>query len=425
MKSTNIWTKAAAEFKNNGLAPMRRGDDGTTQLDCGRRGGQSEGLIITYEKNGMVVGRSAAKGCGGKNSSIEARVLDARNTIFSQELWHELTRESRSLAAYDVRPEGSRLTCTLDATTKVIIELQPLESCFQLRDDGGEDLQGNKVAETISMALHILLSYAHRCNELMRIRPIPPHVSRTRGQQTYALLRPIIARMKSIANTETCTRLVGGLVQALQKAGIPSSFTLHTPQASPIDAASRGPNQVSGAQTLIRNMLQAQEFTIDLTILPDVSLTVRGRTFLFPVTATYYHILVPPTSKLLTICAPHGDGYPDADALGDYLHAATIRVLTEHFLSLLIASRPAGSTAELVQSVQGTSIRGLDRDSFNMQFEFEASENSALSLLITSTTIIDNRPNTTKWEWTGDNSKQSEPRTLQDIVQAVANQALS
>ncbi|KAK5991116.1 Mediator of RNA polymerase II transcription subunit 17 [Cladobotryum mycophilum] len=381
------FSEAAPEFKNNGLAPMRRGDDGSTQLDVGRLGGVSEALVVTYEKDGKVVGQSTARGATD-DTSLGSRVLEARNTIFSQELWYELTRESRSLAAYDVKLDGSRLVYSIDATSKIALELLPLQSC----PTSNGSLPENKAAETISMALHILLGYAHRCNELLRIRPIPPHVSRSR-QQAYTLLRPIIARMMAVRNITSSTKYIGGLVQALKKAGLSSSFTLRTPQVTPVDPGSRGPNQPSSSLTLVRNMQHPQDFTIEFTILPDMSLTIRGRTFMIPMTATYYNILL-----------------PHLGAVTDYLRTAVSRALATHFLGVLCSLYDRD---DFIQSVQGNSIRDLDKDALDIRFAIDEEDDSTPSLVLSSATVVDNKPDSKKWKWTA--GAGSEARTLDDV----------
>lgn len=342
---------------------MRRGEDGAVQLDCGRLGGVSERLVVTYERDGKVTGRSALPAQTADDALLEARVLEARNTIFSQELWHELTREARTLAAYDVKPDGSRLSCTIDETSKVTVELVPLDS--QAASD--ESLPDANIAETISLALHILLSYAHRNNELMRTRPMPPHISRSRGQQTCNLLRPIIARLMHLRNVEACTEQVGGLVRAFQCAGFPARFTLQTVQVSTAhsDTSSRGPNQPSASQVLVRNFLQPTDFTITINLLPDVSFSVRGRTFLFPVTATYYYIIVPSSSPLASACPPYKDGYPDLKALADYLFTATARILTNHLLARIKQSHP---TSKWIKTLQGNAIESLDKEGLSVGF---------------------------------------------------------
>ncbi|KAF7559829.1 hypothetical protein G7046_g4335 [Stylonectria norvegica] len=413
-----VWfgfSEASPEFRNNGLAPMRRGEDGSVQLDCGRLGGVSERLVVTCHQDGRVVGRSSLPAQTDDDAPLEARVLEARNTIFSQELWHELTREARTLTAYGVKPAGSQLICSIDGGSKLTVELATLDSKPSLN----EDLLSNNMAETLSLALHILLSYAHRHNELMKTRPMPSQFPRSRGQQTtYALLRPIIARLMLNRNIRACVEYVGGLVKTLQRAGMPASFALRTPQSSVVDSdpATRGPNQLAASQTLIRKLLQPIDFTIKMSLPNDVSFTIRGRTFLFPVTATYYHVILPPSSPLAdACCAPYKDGYPDLQALADYLRIVTARILTDHFLSKLGKSSPR---VEWVRSVTGTSLRDLGHEDFELRFDVEDTAEKP-TLVAVNTRLVDGKPNTKRWEWLGDDGA-AETMTLDDVVDQVA-----
>lgn len=405
---------AAPEFRANGLAPMRRGEHGSIELDCGRSGGVSERLLVTYEKDGKVVSRCSLPAPTDQDAPLEARVLEARNTIFSQELWHELNREARTLVAYDVRPQGSRLTCALDSTSNIILELVPLDAAPP--EDTALD---NSTAEAISIALQILLSYAHRHNELLRIRPLPPHISRSRGQQTYPLLRPIIARMMHLSNVQATTNYVGSLVHALQNAGLPASFTLRTPQISLPDTGSQGPNQPSAAQNLARNLLQPIDFSLFITLLPDITFTIRGRTFLFPVTATYYNIVIPPGSRFESICAPYKDGYPDMKALADYLRTATARVLTDHFLLKLSTTPKKG---DWIQSIRGTSIRDLQTEEIEIRFAIEEQEDKP-ALAVTGSSLKGKKPETIRWVWATVGA--SEPKKLHECVGELVDEVLS
>ncbi|KAM0356124.1 hypothetical protein ACHAPU_000519 [Fusarium lateritium] len=393
------FSEAAPEYRNS-LAPLRRGDDGAVQLDCGRLGGVSERVVVTYEMEGQTTGRSALPAETPDDAPLEQRVLEARNTIFSQELWHELTREARTLAAYDVKLDGPRLVCDIDPASKsrVILELVPLSS--QASSD--ESLPDSHIAETISLALHVLLGYAHRQNELTRTRPMPPHIPRSRGQQTHALLRPIIARLMHLHNVELVTKHIGSLLQSLNRAGIPSRFVLHTATTSLSDSdpANQGPNQLASSQTMIRNMLQPIEFNIKLTILPNTTFTVRGRTFHFPVTATYYYVIAPSSSPLLSICAPYREGYPDPGALAVYLGTATTRLLVEHYLSSL--------SSPWIKSIQGDSIQNNENE--DLELSFAVTETPALN--VRSTSLVDGKVTRQQWTWSDDTTQDS----VQDII---------
>ncbi|RDA95320.1 hypothetical protein CP533_3537 [Ophiocordyceps camponoti-saundersi (nom. inval.)] len=426
------FSETSPEFKNSGLAPLRRSEDGSVELDLGRLGGVSECLVVTYLRNDQVVGRSVPTRRRHRrrqdSSSLESRVLEARNTIFSQELWHELVKESRTLAAYDVRLQGSRLRCPTGPDAVITIELLPLASCPPAEED--ESLPHNSVAEAISLGLHVLLGYAHRHNELMRTRPMPPHISRSRPQnQTYALLRPVIARLASTRSIDSCTRLVGNLCKALQKAGLASSFILRTPlPASPADAALS--SHASASQALVRSLLQPLEFAIDFTILANVSLTLRGRTFLFPITSTHFNVSLPPDSPLRPSCVPCPDGYPDMSALADYLDTSVARALTSHFLARLL-SHPSSSRRPWAESVVGTSILDQESERWSLHFSARREDDDDTSALVLSSTVVDHeydsRPRRRTWKWSSSSpssssadASQSESRPLADIVDDVA-----
>ncbi|CEI60722.1 unnamed protein product [Fusarium venenatum] len=394
----------------NSLAPMRRGADGTVQLDCGKLGGVSERVVVTFERDGKIAGRSALPAETALDAPLEEHVLEARNTIFSQELWHELTREARTLAAYDVKPAGSRLTCDIDPGSKsrIILELVPLGT-YASSNDG---LPDNHIAEAISLSLHILLGYAHRQNELLRTRPMPPHIPRSRGQQTHALLRPIIARLMHFSNVRIVTQHVGDLVKSLQRAGILSNFVLSTPKMSPSDSdtSTQGPNQLASSQAMIKNMLNHIEFNIKLTILPNITCTVRGRTFQVPVTATHYTVILPHNSPLSSVCAPYKEGYPDPNALADYLGTAATRLLVEHYLSNL--------SSPWTRSIQGNVIR--NRSSEEFELSFAVTETS--DLRVRSTSLVDGKLARQEWTWSDDGEKESVQAIVDQVIRRISSQ---
>ncbi|PHH63990.1 hypothetical protein CDD81_5095 [Ophiocordyceps australis] len=325
------FSEAAADFRSNGLAPLRRGHSGSVHLDLGRLGGVSEAIVVTYQQHGKTVGRSVPcpSGSVAPSSALEQRVLEARNTIFAQELWHELAREARTLAAYNVGLHGSRLTCHLSPASRILIQLLPLDDCPTVPD---ASLPENAAAQAVAASLHLLLSYAHRYNELVRTRPIPPHMSRARAHSTtYSLLRPILARFGALSAMRSCTRYVGGLAASFRTAAFPASFVLRTPPLSPDESS----QSVSAAQSLVRSLLQPHEFLLHLKLMPGVAFSVRARTFLFPITTTHYHVLLPPDSPLRHSTSPFPDGYLSLRALYEYIDMAAARSLLTHALTKL------------------------------------------------------------------------------------------
>ncbi|KAF4124469.1 hypothetical protein GMORB2_5135 [Geosmithia morbida] len=363
------FSEAIPEFRAMGLVPIRRHEDGSANLDGNLLRLLSQRLIITCERDGQVLGRCALDLSNDEDAALETRVLEARNKLFDEELWHELGREARSLAAYDVNLLGSTLTYDVDGGIKVTMQFLSPDS--PLAPDVSS-LPVDDTAEAISLTLHILLSYAHRFNELMRKRPLPPHYPRNRGQ-VATLLRPIIARSMCLRSIESCTRFVGGLVRTLRKAGLDSSFILNTSHQPPPSEASSsarnggGPHQLPASQLFVRNMLQPADFYVVVNLVPDVTFTIRGRTLLHPITATYYYIL--PSPSLDQVCPPHRDAYTTMRALSEYLCTATGRLLTEFFLARLPAEDDAWT-----RNMQGTAIRRTDNSSFQCLFHVGTEE---------------------------------------------------
>lgn len=372
--------------------------------------------MVTYEKEGRLVGRSALGAQSIDNATIEGQVLEARNTLFSQELWHELTRESRTLAAYDVRAQDSRLQIGLkDGTSSITLELLSVDSL----PASDEFLPENNVTEAISLALQVMLSHTHRNTELMRTRPFPPHISRARTTgHTYTLLRPVLAHISHTESSKECTRYVGALVQALKKAGLPSSFTLHTPLPSLAGPGGTGPNQPSDAQILVTNLIQPTDFSIDLEAVPDMSFAVRGRTFLYPFLGTIYHVIPPPGSRLESICPPYKDGFPDAVTVRDSLRTSIAKILAEHFLSTL----PDGSW---ITSIKGTSILDAEKENSDLQFAVrDDDENDDMPYLEVTYVQIqqDGRRRSRTWVWRS--AGESETRTLSSVVEEYGRRTL-
>lgn len=396
---------------------MRRGDDGAVNLDSGLLGGRSERVVITYERDGRVVGRSAIAPPPDDDAPLEARVLEARNTLLSQELWHELSREARTLTAYNVRPQGSSaLTYDVDDRCRVTAQLLSLDKA----PPADATLPDNSAAEAIALSLHILLSYAHRHNELMRMRPLPPYFPRARGQVSYALIRPIIAHFAHLDSVGSSARSVGGLVRTLRKAGLESSFTLHTGRPPLSETGPQGPHHLSAAQALVRGMLQPSDFRVDLALLPGAALTIRGRTHLYPVTATYYHVILPPGSPLEAACPPHKDGYADPRSLADYLRAAAERLLTARFLDELPGDR-------WTHNVQGNAIRRAGSNTWQCIFralpDGAAPEDpsSPTALSVSSHALVGGRAESRSFRWAGhedDAAPVSLEQAVKDIIDA-------
>ncbi|KAF4626798.1 hypothetical protein G7Y89_g11358 [Cudoniella acicularis] len=117
------FSEAAPTFKNQSLAALRRNPDGTLSLDQGLMSTEPQTLRVRIQVNGSDTGSSSIPKSFPEDSPIESLILQARNTIFSTELWQELNREARILGSYNVRSTNDTLILPLSSTKNIVLDL--------------------------------------------------------------------------------------------------------------------------------------------------------------------------------------------------------------------------------------------------------------------------------------------------------------
>jgi len=376
------FSEAAAEFRNISSAPMRRSDDGSASLDTGRAG-QSQRFLVTMESKGAIVGRSSLPRSVPETAPLDVRVLDARNTVFSQELWHEINREGRTLLASDVRLEESAVSLRVDEETKILFTLEDLEDYESSSGRLGPKPQDD-LAESVSSALHILLSYAHQQNNLQRSRPRPPFASQNRNTQMYYwLLRPIVAYLRHEGVVRRAVGFMSDLTDILCSAGISTASYTFTEPPTTLNLVTT-PRQTSSSESLCASLLSPREFTFELTITPDTRIAVYARTLLSPITQQFRVQLLPPTAtqpgpasaprNRLQDVFPPAENYPDLREVTYYIQQAVARVLAL-VAEDLIASTPSAPASdsdaepEWRRTINGRTICSTDDPLRMMRFD--------------------------------------------------------
>ncbi|KAM0333499.1 hypothetical protein ACHAQA_002162 [Verticillium albo-atrum] len=442
----NGWSVSSPEFRNNSLAPLRRGEDGSVVLEQGRAGVGCQRISVALARQDEISGQSSPSSSTVESAPLQERVLEARNTIFSQELWHELHREAHSLASYGVRASDKHIIYEPKTGPRITISLETL---FNLAPKDQEVLPDNQYAELTQLSLHLLLSYAHRENEAQRRRPGPPHQRRHEQHNQYHLIRPIISRAIHDTSVRQCTRFVGDLVRILRQAGIEeASFTLNNPQFVLPDSnalTSTSSNRPTAAQALINLLLAPSDFQLEVTLTSQARIQIRGRTWFLPLTTTQYQVqLLPPSNStdptqntLFASCPPYRerDGYPDLKSLKFYLLTAVPRAIVDMHLPLVgsLGSSDAGQTpAEpgkegsdpvWIKSVRGNAIQDSTRDGREIAFELDekSSADGTKKLTLSASGIwrVGNEPHTKIEHYDGVADAERQIVPIKDIVQAV------
>lgn len=410
------FSEAAPDFRNTSLAPMRRSENGTVDLDCGTVIGESKRLLVTLERHGKVVGRSSLPQQLPPEAPLESRVLEARNTIFAQELWHELNREGRLLVAQGVRLEESALSYRSDQHSRVVLSLQPLRP---LPDETTPEARPeDHRAEATSVALHQLITYAHRVSNQRRSRT----VAKTRNQSATTtpcpLLRPVLAQLQHEKNLDEAIRFVSGLTTVLQAAGVTTAiFKVMEPSILPQSSAARG----SPSEALIRSLFGPLECQIMLNVTREANLVIYCRTSLADYLSTTYRIhvysLADGEVNPLSYAYPpnelsNREGYTLSD-LKYYLQQAITRILVERAIKAVQPDQPAPPPPQETPPLQPAWIRHIsgaalenaknedETIAFDMAVPDHAAEGQHPELRVTGTwSTGGGGPAQQTWTWT-------------------------
>ncbi|KAL5337223.1 mediator of RNA polymerase II transcription subunit 17 [Aspergillus crustosus] len=279
--------EATPIFRDRGLAALRRTDDGSLVLDKGLVPHKAQGVRVRVKHGDRIVGCSKVCRPSQGAESIETRILQARDTVFEQELFHEVMREARILGSQKVTTRHNLVQVPVSDEQEILLDLvdwdQDRES--ELDASSEEDV----LADAISHSIRILLTYAHRQNAYRRTQPPPPLTPKRRPIPEYQLLRPIMAYLQHKAHVQWLESLMSDLGRVLESAGLQCDF--QTTQFSSIGALQPN-NLVPRIEALVGAFLAPSESTFSATLLtPQTSYRVRVRTSsAVPPFGTFYEI---------------------------------------------------------------------------------------------------------------------------------------
>ncbi|VBB72988.1 Putative mediator of RNA polymerase II transcription subunit 17 [Podospora comata] len=413
---------AAPEFKNSGIAPLRRADDGSVKLELGRRGGGSRRIRVRILENDKVVGQSSLPDPLPENATLVDRVKDARNTIFAQELWHEINREARTLGGRNVRMSRSSVTYAMSPTSTMSVELASLEE-ENAKDTTGSPRPKDDVAETLSLALALQLSHAHKINERRREDRNAVQTS----APVYSLLGPIVSWFEHERNIAQFIQHLLAYSKALRSAGLPASVLVREPPVrTPPGAGTAADSENIGP---VLYSPPAVEFDVDITPQSRLRVMVKPPQSDGPRFAVW--TLPPPPSSqpgsgnpLQSVFPPSPDEYFDANDAVWYINGAVPRALTAHSMLVLEGLKGNSSSGEegLARWAMRSDEKGLvdETGGFGIGFEFTFSEGGP-ELKVTGAFAEGGEKVSRQWVW-GLGSQAGE--ALEDVVRQVLSSCL-
>lgn len=277
-------------FRDRGLASLRRGEDGSLILDKGLVPQRPRAIRVRVKDRGQLTGSSTLHKPSSKaDESIEGRILQARDTVYEEELFHELVREARTMAGHGVTMRQNLIQLSSADEQEILVDLVDADPSQILDEADVTSNQNDGLANTISHAIHILLSFSHRQNLHRRMQPPPPLSHKRRHTPEYQLLRPIVAYLQHLSHVRWLESFLQDTYGVLKAAKLDCQYT--SKHFSSVNLARKN-RPVPKVEALVGEFLGPLESTFagDL-ITPQNSFKVNVRTNLLPpFHGTHYEI---------------------------------------------------------------------------------------------------------------------------------------
>jgi mediator of RNA polymerase II transcription subunit 17 len=217
------FSESSAEFSRRDIAALNSNEDGSVSLDRGF-GTKPTGLKVTVSRDGQVTGRSSLPSTSDESeTTLEARIRHARDSIFDEELFREMTRESRTMASLGVAVRGNTITIPAAAiedpdSTEIHIELAPLDDEAEFQN--GSASPDDVTAQSIALGARLILSQEHR-NKLVKRSEVPePMAERSEEKPVMSILKPLASFLLHKSSLKAVNSYIAKTTSVLSLAGI-------------------------------------------------------------------------------------------------------------------------------------------------------------------------------------------------------------
>jgi mediator of RNA polymerase II transcription subunit 17 len=215
--------EASDHFKARGLAPLRMDKDGNIILDPALTL-KPKTLRVCISDKGNVIGSSCLPLETSKADSlaIENSIRLARESLFEEELYHELSMETRQLLAYGVELRDSIVHIPIPGDGANVSQRKILIDCVMREDDVPvhENHSQDSLAQRVAEGLRLLLAHEHRMRLFRRSQPPPPLTQQKRQKQNPPFLRTLLSIFSHLDAVESLQAYLNSVVRILTSAGL-------------------------------------------------------------------------------------------------------------------------------------------------------------------------------------------------------------
>ncbi|PYH42861.1 mediator of RNA polymerase II transcription subunit 17 [Aspergillus saccharolyticus JOP 1030-1] len=282
--------EATPIFRDRGLAALRRAEDGSLLLDKGLIPQRARTVRVRVRTQKQYTGCSKVSWSLPSEDSIERRILQARDTVYEEELFHEMVREARILGSQGVTTRQNLVQVPVSEDQEILLDLVDVDQGEPAETETHTN-EHDTLADAVAHSIRILLAYAHRQNLRRRTQPPPPLSQKRRTIPEYQLLRPVMAYLQHTAHVRSLETFLNEMAEVLKSAGLRCEIT-----AAPFASVRlpQAPSSAPKVEALVRPFLMPFESTFTGNLItPESSFCVKVRTStVAPPAGTFYDLTV-------------------------------------------------------------------------------------------------------------------------------------
>ncbi|KAF1842510.1 mediator of RNA polymerase II transcription subunit 17 [Cucurbitaria berberidis CBS 394.84] len=219
--------EASDHFKARGFAPLNMDKDGSIILDPALRL-KPKTFRVRISENGRIIGTSQLPiEAECKELPIEKSIQLARDSLLEEELYHEMSLETRQLLAYGVEFRDSVIHVDAPRMGGTSHSRKLLIDCIP-RDDsvpGGQERSHDWLAQNVAEALRLLLAHEHSMRLYRRSQLPPPLTGRAREKPPPPLLRTLLAVFRHLEGVGSLHVYLETVARTLNSAGLDVTLT--------------------------------------------------------------------------------------------------------------------------------------------------------------------------------------------------------
>ncbi|KAE8855980.1 hypothetical protein PTNB29_08819 [Pyrenophora teres f. teres] len=214
--------EASDHFKARGFAPLQMDKDGSIILDPALAL-KPKILRVRVSIDGNITGTTQLSAADDlANQSLEKSIQLARDSLLEEELYYEISLETRQLLAYGVEFRDSVIYVDAPQMGGASHNRKLLIDCIP-RDDPVASSQSHEhdwLARNIAEGLRLLLAHEHSMRLYRRSQLPPPLTTRKREKPSPSLLRTLLAVIHHIEAVDSLYVYLGTLARTLNSVGL-------------------------------------------------------------------------------------------------------------------------------------------------------------------------------------------------------------